>query len=70
MFFIRATDPPYIRLQKLDILVGVADDTNVNPIIEELQGLVKDIHESVVEKALDSVGKVALKVRKDNFQPI
>lgn len=37
VFFCKYNDPPYVKVEKLDIMVRLADDRNVDTLLGELR---------------------------------
>ncbi|KYO01435.1 putative AP-4 complex subunit beta [Plasmodium gaboni] len=63
-FFFRYNDLTYIKDIKLDILVSVASKNNVVLIINELSEYVSDANVEIAQKAIESIGSIALKIPK------
>uniref|UniRef100_A0A8C9GK29 AP complex subunit beta n=1 Tax=Piliocolobus tephrosceles TaxID=591936 RepID=A0A8C9GK29_9PRIM len=63
-FFFRNNDLTYIKDIKLDILVSVASKKNVVFIIDELSEYISDDNIEVAQKAIYSIGRIALKIPK------
>ncbi|SBT87202.1 AP-4 complex subunit beta, putative [Plasmodium malariae] len=63
-FFFRYNDLTYIKDIKLDILVSVAAKNNVFLIINELSEYISDGNVSIAQKAISSIGSIALKIPK------
>jgi AP-4 complex subunit beta-1 len=61
-FFLRHSDPTYIRCTKIDLLVIVACDANAKDILAELTEYVGDSSSAISAKAISSMGRVALQV--------
>mmetsp|Transcript_34134 Transcript_34134/g.33702 ORF Transcript_34134/g.33702 Transcript_34134/m.33702 type:complete len:674 (-) Transcript_34134:304-2325(-) len=62
MFFCRFSDPIYVKLAKLDVMVGVADNTNVDIIITELHEYCNNIDQDFVRRSVKAIGQVVVKV--------
>ncbi|EGD72905.1 hypothetical protein PTSG_04634 [Salpingoeca rosetta] len=60
--FSRFTDPAYVKAKKLSILTDIADESNVEKIVEELAACVTDIDVDMARRAVRSVGKIAIKL--------
>ncbi|GAW79186.1 AP-4 complex subunit beta [Plasmodium gonderi] len=63
-FFFRHNDLTYIKDIKLDILVSVASKNNVVLIINELSEYILDPNVEISQKAIYSIGCIALKIPK------
>ena len=62
MFFCRFSDPIYVKLKKVDVLVSVADTSNSDLIISELHEYCNDMDEDFVRRAVRAIGQVVCKV--------
>ncbi|KAG0306101.1 AP-3 complex subunit beta-2 [Dissophora globulifera] len=58
-FFIRSTDPGFIRNLKLDILTMIATESNITFILRELQEYVKSSNKAFVTQAIEAIGRCA-----------
>lgn len=64
MFFCRFSDPIYVKLTKVDVLVSVADSTNIDIIVAELHEYCNDMDEDFVRRAVRAIGQVVCKVER------
>ncbi|KAH0573697.1 Adaptor protein complex large chain subunit BetaA [Spironucleus salmonicida] len=56
-------DPLYIKLEKLEVLLQVANDENVSVLLEELKDYcVSDVEQKFVKKCVNLIGKLAIKL--------
>ncbi|KAF9348601.1 AP-3 complex subunit beta-2 [Mortierella sp. AD094] len=58
-FFVRSTDPVFIRNLKLDILTLIASESNITFILRELQEYVKSSNKDFVTQAIEAIGRCA-----------
>ncbi|KAF9339184.1 AP-3 complex subunit beta-2 [Linnemannia elongata] len=58
-FFVRSTDPVFIRNLKLDILTLIATESNITFILRELQEYVKSSNKGFVTQAIEAIGHCA-----------
>lgn len=58
-FFIRSTDPQYVRALKLEVLTILASDTNVSLILREFKTHLRSNEEATVVATIQAVGRVA-----------
>lgn len=58
-FFVRATDPTFIRLLKLDIMCNIASQSNIGLILREFQTYVKSSDKQFVTSTIQSIGRCA-----------
>lgn len=62
VFFCKYNDPIYIKLAKLEILLLLADATNIFDILSELKEYSTEVDVDFVRKAVRSIGRCAIKV--------
>ena len=64
MFFCKFNDPVYVKLEKIDILIKVADDKNADAILNELKEYANDLELELIRKSIKAIGSIILKVDK------
>lgn len=64
VFFVRFNDPSYVKMEKIDVLVKVADNGNIDLIMSELKEYCNDIDQDFVRKSVRAIGLVAVKVER------
>jgi AP-1 complex subunit beta-1 len=64
VFFCKFNDPIYVKLEKIDILVKVADEKNTDIILNELKEYSNDVDAELVRKSVKAIGHIILKVDK------
>ena len=64
VFFVRFTDPLYVKMEKIDVLVKVADNGNIDLIMSELKEYCQDIELDFVSASVKAIGLVATKVER------
>ena len=64
MFFCKFNDPIYVKLEKIDILIKVADDKNAESVLNELQDYTNDMDMDLVTAAVKAIGEIILKVNR------
>jgi AP-1 complex subunit beta-1 len=64
VFFCKFNDPVYVKLEKIDILVKVADDKNADVILNELKEYANDIEHELIRKSIRAIGTIILRVDK------
>lgn len=62
VFFIKYSDPLYLKLEKLDILVRLAADSNSVLLLSELKEYAMEFEPTLVTKAVNAIGAVAIKL--------
>lgn len=60
VFFCSYNDPQYVKLEKLEIIGRIVDDSSVNRIITELCEYAKDVDGEIVKKAIKILAQCAL----------
>lgn len=56
VFFCKFTDPLYVKLEKIDILVKVAEDKTAESVLNELQDYTNDMDMDLVTAAVKAIG--------------
>ena len=56
VFFCRFNDPLFVKLEKIEILVKVADDKNAESVLNELQDYTNDMDMDLVTSAVKAIG--------------
>ena len=64
MFFCRFSDPHYIKLEKLEILLKLANESNIDQILHELKEYVDEVDVAFVRKCVRTFGRLAIKLEK------
>jgi len=62
VFFCKYNDPPYLKLQKLEIMVRIASETNVDQLLAELKEYAMEVDMDFVRRAVKAIGQVAIKI--------
>ncbi|OLY81275.1 AP-2 complex subunit beta [Smittium mucronatum] len=61
LFFLKYNDPDYIKFEKLDLLVKLCTENNVEKLLSELSEYSKEVDSSVCRRAVSAIEKLALK---------
>ena len=64
IFFCNFNDPIYIKVEKLEILVRLADMKNIDQILHELKEYANEIDVEFVRKSVRAIGRCAIKLEK------
>merc|ERR1712000_86144 len=64
VFFCKYNDPPYVKLQKLEIMVRIANDKNVDQLLAELKEYAMEVDMDFVRRAVRAIGQVAIKIEE------
>ncbi|OJD25462.1 hypothetical protein ACJ73_03172 [Blastomyces percursus] len=62
VFFCKYNDPPYVKFQKLDIMVRIANDRNVDQLLAELKEYALEVDMDFVRRAVRAIGQTAIKI--------
>lgn len=62
VFFCKYNDPPYLKFQKLEIMVRIANDRNVDQLLAELKEYALEVDMDFVRRAVKAIGQVAIKI--------
>ncbi|CCW63513.1 unnamed protein product [Phytomonas sp. EM1] len=62
IFFVRNDDPIYIKLAKLDVLVGLANESNGAQVLSELEVYARDTDVEISSKSIRSIGLLAITI--------
>lgn len=56
VFFCKFNDPAYVKLEKIDILVKVADEKTADVILAELKEYANDIDAELIQRSVKAIG--------------
>ena len=62
VFFCKYNDPNYLKMQKLEIMVRIANDKNVDQLLAELKEYALEVDMDFVRRAVKAIGQVAIKI--------
>ncbi|KAK8844607.1 hypothetical protein IAR55_006454 [Kwoniella newhampshirensis] len=62
VFFCKYNDPPYVKVEQLEIMVRLANEKNVDTLLGELKEYASEVDVDFVRKAVRAVGQVAIKI--------
>ncbi|GMM29666.1 Apl2 protein [Martiniozyma asiatica (nom. inval.)] len=61
-FFIKYTDPLYLKIEKIEIMVRVVTENTSMLLLSELREYAMDVEPDVVSRAIEAMGQLAIKV--------
>lgn len=64
VFFCKYNDPPYVKVEKLDIMVRLASEKNVDLLLGELKEYASEVDVDFVRKAVRAIGQTAIKIEQ------
>lgn len=62
VFFCKYNDPPYLKLQKIEIMVRIANERNSEQLLNELKEYAMEVDMDFVRRAVRAIGQVAIKI--------
>lgn len=62
VFFCKYNDPLYLKLEKIEIMVNIANDSNVKQLITELGEYCHEVDMEFVRRAIRALGQCAIKL--------
>lgn len=70
MFFCKYNDPPYLKLAKLEIMVRIANEHNIDQLLAELKEYAMEVDVDFVKRAIKAIGQVAIKIEEASEKAI
>ncbi|SAM09115.1 hypothetical protein [Absidia glauca] len=64
VFFCKYNDPPYVKMEKLEIMVRLCNDRNVDQLLSELKEYANEVDVDFVRKAVSAIGRCAIKIEE------
>ncbi|KAI0742468.1 clathrin binding protein [Daedaleopsis nitida] len=62
VFFCKYNDPLYVKVEKLDIMVRLATENNVDPLLSELKEYSQEVDVDFVRRSIKAIGQTAIKI--------
>ncbi|KAJ7442549.1 adaptin N terminal region-domain-containing protein [Mycena galericulata] len=62
VFFCKYNDPLYVKIEKLDIMVRLASEGNVDALLSELKEYASEVDVDFVRKSIKAIGQTAVKI--------
>ncbi|KAF9090119.1 beta-adaptin [Mortierella sp. AD031] len=62
VFFCKYNDPPYVKREKLEIIIRLCNDRNVDQILSELKEYASEVDVDFVRKAVRAIGRCAIMI--------
>jgi len=63
VFFVKYNDPIYVKLEKLDIIIRLATENNIQQVLLELKEYATEVDVDFVRKSVRAIGRCAIKVQ-------
>lgn len=70
VFFCKYNDPPYVKFQKLDVMVRIANERNVEQLLAELKEYALELDMDFVRRAVKAIGQVAIKIEASSEKAV
>jgi vesicle coat complex subunit len=64
VFFVKYNDPIYVKMEKLDIMIRLAQQSNIAQVLSELKEYAAEVDVDFVRKAVRAIGRCAIKVEQ------
>ncbi|KAL1917291.1 uncharacterized protein VTP21DRAFT_4947 [Calcarisporiella thermophila] len=64
IFFCKYNDPPYVKSEKLDIMVKLCNERNVDQVLSELKEYANEVDVDFVRKSVRTIGRCAIKIEE------
>ncbi|CAI5444670.1 unnamed protein product [Caenorhabditis angaria] len=62
VFFVKYNDPIYVKMEKLDIMIRLAQQSNISQVLSELKEYATEVDVDFVRKSVRAIGRCAIKV--------
>lgn len=62
IFFCKYNDPSYVKLEKLEIMIKLANERNVDMLLSELKEYASEVDLDFVRRAIRAIGQCAIKI--------
>ncbi|KIM23562.1 hypothetical protein M408DRAFT_332287 [Serendipita vermifera MAFF 305830] len=62
VFFCKYNDPPYVKVEKLEIMIRLAGENNVDTLLSELREYASEVDVDFVRKSIKAIGQCAIKI--------
>lgn len=62
VFFTKYNDPPYVKIEKLDVIVKLASESNIDNVLAELKEYANEVDVDFVRKSVRAIGRCAIKI--------
>lgn len=64
VFFVKYNDPIYVKLEKLDIMIRLTNQSNIAQVLSELKEYATEVDVDFVRKSVRAIGRCAIKVEQ------
>mmetsp|Transcript_45836 Transcript_45836/g.33571 ORF Transcript_45836/g.33571 Transcript_45836/m.33571 type:complete len:260 (+) Transcript_45836:690-1469(+) len=70
VFYCKFNDPVYVKLEKIEVLVKVTNESNVEAVLGELKEYANDLDTDIVKRSVKAIGQLILKIDKASKRAI
>lgn len=64
VFFCKYNDPIYVKMEKLEIIILLSDERNIDQVLLELKEYTQEVDVDFVRRAVRAIGRCAIKIEK------
>ena len=62
VFFCKYNDPIYVKMEKLEIIIRLANDRNIDSVLSELKEYAQEVDVEFVRRSVRAIGRIAIKL--------
>ncbi|KAJ3174438.1 hypothetical protein HK101_010968, partial [Irineochytrium annulatum] len=62
VFFTKYNDPPYVKLEKLEVIIKLCSDANIDQVLSELKEYASEVDVGFVRQSVRAIGRCAVKI--------
>ncbi|KAJ3091516.1 AP-2 complex subunit beta [Quaeritorhiza haematococci] len=62
VFFTKYNDPPYVKLEKLEVIIKLCSEKNIDQVLSELKEYANEVDVDFVRKSVRAIGRCAIKI--------
>ncbi|CAN0430644.1 unnamed protein product, partial [Discosporangium mesarthrocarpum] len=62
VFFCKYNDPIYVKMEKLETIIRLVNDRNIDQVLLELKEYAQEVDVEFVRKSVRAIGRCAIKV--------
>lgn len=62
VFFCKYNDPPYVKLEKLEVMIQLCNDKNVDQVLSEFKEYCNEVDVDFVRRSVRAIGRCAIKL--------
>ena len=65
VFFVKYNDPIYVKMEKLDVMIRLCTQSNIQAVLAELKEYAAEVDVDFVRKSVRAIGRCAIKVESE-----